>query len=98
MDLVQIAIGVALAGGAYFSYLVATKGLPAALAWVRAKWNAGKVELAAIEATANSALSKAKALEEGTVAGLTADMAKLKAANPQLFPPAPAPAAQPAQQ
>jgi hypothetical protein len=45
MDVFSIATGAAGAGIAYFLYLVSSKGLPAALAWVKARWNAGKADL-----------------------------------------------------
>lgn len=49
MDVLSIAAGAAGVLLCYFLYLVATKGLPAAQAWVKAKWNAGKAGLAVIE-------------------------------------------------
>jgi hypothetical protein len=97
MDLAQIAIGAALAGAAYFAYLAATKGLPAAWAFVRAKWSAGKAEVAKLK-------GDLVALEQGAIAevkdrlgALEAEVAKLKgmpaAAAAPAPPAAPAPVA-----
>jgi hypothetical protein len=47
MDPVSIGVGFGLAFAvAYFLCLAATKGLPAAYAWLKAKWSAAGAELA----------------------------------------------------
>jgi hypothetical protein len=67
------------AGGAWFTHLVATKGLPAAIAWAKAKWNAGKADLANLK---------------GRLAAVEEQLAAIKAAPPAAAAPAaPAPAA-----
>jgi len=101
MDIFSIAIGAVGVGVAYFLFLAATKGMPAALAWVKAKWNAGTNEIAQIEADLSGLAGRVSSLEQGGVAGVSqltsvveavkADVEKLKAVIP--LPAAPAPAA-----
>lgn len=78
-NIVPMAIGAAGVAVAYFTYLAATKGLPAAIAWVKAKWNAGKAELAALEAEITDAKAKLNTLEQNTVAELKAGLAAVQA-------------------
>jgi hypothetical protein len=63
MDIVGILTGAVGVGVVYFIYLAATKGLPAAWAWLKAWWTAGAAELNAVKAR---------------IAALEADVAKLK--------------------
>lgn len=49
MDPFSIATGIAGAGAAYFLYLAGGKGLPTALGWIKARWNAGKLDLEQIK-------------------------------------------------
>jgi hypothetical protein len=92
MDIFSIAAGAAGVGVVYFLYLAGTKGLPAALAWAKAKWNAGKADFAALQGDVQGLSGKVTALEtgaiaelKGTVAAVQADVAKLKAAAPPAF-------------
>lgn len=96
MDLVQIAIGVALAGASYFAYLVATKGLPAAWALAKAKWNAGKAELAKLQGDLATLEQGVVADVKERVAALEAEMSRLKPAPNPVPTAAAAPAAAPA--
>jgi hypothetical protein len=91
MDFLLNAIpGLAIALGLYFLYLVATKGLPAALAWVKAKWNAGKDELASLEGRFAGEVDQVHTR-------LDAVEAQVKVLTDAIVPkPAPAPAPQPA--
>jgi hypothetical protein len=98
MDIVSIAVGAAGVGVVYFAYLAATRGLPAALAWVKAKWNAGKAEIAALEQDIDAAHVKVDAATAklavlaDSLTSAQRDIAQLKAiAIPS------APAAAPAQ-
>ena len=86
-DLVQIAIGAAGVGAVYFLYLVATKGLPAALARVKAKWNAGKTVTLGLQAGIESAHERISDLER--------DLANVKAALAAAKPASAAPSAAP---
>jgi hypothetical protein len=92
MDIISVAIGAVGVFFAWFSYLAATRGLPAALAWAKAKWNAGKTELAAIRGDIGDAQTKIAALEQGAIAGLDKRLAVLEAQMAGLKP-APAVAA-----
>jgi hypothetical protein len=89
--LVYIAIGAALVGGGWFSYLAATKGLPAAWAWLRAKWNAAKNEVAALKADLGSIETRVRALEQQAVSAVAVAPAAAVAAAvaPAVAPPAP---------
>lgn len=104
MDLMLSTIpGLAIAAGLYFLYLVATKGLPAALAWVKGKWTSGKAELAKLDDDIDHAFERIGVLEKQMVSVLAA-----RAFSPTVAPaptppasmvtlqPAPAPAAVPA--
>jgi hypothetical protein len=92
MDILSIAVGAAGVGLAYFVYLAATKGLPAAVAWVRARWTAGRAELANLGADVDqahvkidAALAKLNVLQDA-VATVQADVVALKAAAPAVLP------------
>lgn len=96
MDVISIAVGAVGVGVAYFLYLAATKGLPAALAWVKAKWNAGKVELASLESDIADAHDRVTSLEhrldsvESSIKALSAPAAPAKPATVSAAPAAPA--------
>lgn len=108
MDFVLSAIpGLAIALGLYFLFLVATKGLPAAWAWLKGVWTAGKADLASLEQALGGEIDELKAkvdsnggvlaaLQKG-YAELVADVAKLKGGTTAApaAPPAPAPQSQP---
>lgn len=66
--------GLVVALGAYFVYLAATKGLPAAVTWFKAWWNKGKAELSTLKGDVTEAQAKLTSME----ATLGADVAKLK--------------------
>jgi hypothetical protein len=66
--------GAAGVGLLYFLYLVATKGLPAALAWVKSTWNGAAN---AVKADIAAAKSDIEALK-GDVAAAKTDIAALK--------------------
>jgi hypothetical protein len=68
MDIFQIALGAAGVGVAYFVYLAATTGLPAALAWIKAKWNAGKAAAAALESRISTLEKDVGALKKASTA------------------------------
>jgi hypothetical protein len=89
-QILSVAIGAVGAGALYFVYLAASKGLPATVAWAKAKWNAGKTEAAALRADFDQ-------LEQGAlgrISTLEADVAKLKGyLGPAATAPNPAPAA-----
>lgn len=96
MDIFSICIGVALVGAAYFLYLAATKGLPAAFAWVQDKWNAGKKRIAALEADLAAVRADVNALKVKVatpIAGANSPAAAAAPAVPAPAPAAPAPAA-----
>jgi hypothetical protein len=78
-DPAQIALGAAAVCVAYFLYLVATKGLPAALAWVKAKWNAGKADLAALQAEIAGVQIKVASIETVALADIKARLSALEA-------------------
>jgi hypothetical protein len=63
MDMFSIATGAVGVGVAYFLYLVSSKGLPAALGWVKARWNAGKLDLEQIKGDVGEAHLKISSLE-----------------------------------
>lgn len=95
MDVLSIAIGAALVFAAYFVYLAATKGLPAAWAWLKAKWTAGKAAAAKIETDLSGLGAKVTALENRVEAVEWAVKPKPVAAAPAAaVPTATAPAAQ----
>jgi hypothetical protein len=50
MDVFSIAIGAVGVGAVWFLYIAATKGLPAAWAWLKAKSTAAETRLASVEA------------------------------------------------
>jgi hypothetical protein len=87
MDVFSIAAGAAGVGVAYFLYLVGTKGLPAALAWVKARWNAGKANLAQIEADLEGVTGKVTSLEQLVLPALQAAQADISALK-ELLPKA----------
>jgi len=72
MDVFSVAAGAAGVLGAYFLYLVATKGLSAAVAWVKTKWSS-------IEASAVSDLKTAQTTVHADIAKVKADVAAIKA-------------------
>lgn len=89
------AAGVCIAG---FAYLCARKGLPAAWAWVQAKWNAGKAQLAtdlsAAQADIAGLKSKVTTLETSAIADVKSRLATVENDVAGLKKPAaPAPAA-----
>lgn len=59
-----LAGGFGIAVGGYFLYLAYTKGLPAAVAWAKAKWNAAKNDLAQVRGDAVAAQAYAARLEQ----------------------------------
>ncbi|WP_316172254.1 hypothetical protein [Bradyrhizobium sp. SZCCHNRI3037] len=72
MDISSILVGAVGAGLAYFLYLCASKGLPAAWALVKAKWNAGRAQIASLagelddaHARIDSAVESVKAVAQG---------------------------------
>jgi len=87
MDLFSIALGAGGVGAAYFAYLCAAKGLPAALAWIKAKWNAGKAAASALQADIDDAHHRITSLESRLV---SAEASIVTLAKPA---PATAPAA-----
>lgn len=62
------AAGAAGLGVVYFLYLSASKGLPAAWAWVKAKWNAGKADLKGLEDRVTALESKVVSLAKPATA------------------------------
>jgi microcompartment protein CcmL/EutN len=70
MDVFSIAVGAIAVGVIYFLYLAATRGLPAAIAWARAKWSAGKADLVGLQGDVAGLGGKVTALEQGAVADL----------------------------
>ena len=50
----SLALGAGAAGVTYFVYLCATKGIPAAWAWAKAKFAAGSAELAKLSGELDS--------------------------------------------
>lgn len=99
MDVFSIAAGAAGVGVIYFLYLVATKGLPAALSWAKAKWNAGKAGLSALQGDVEGISGKLTSLEQeiksrlATVESAVVSLKAPAAAQPAAAPSAPAPAA-----
>jgi hypothetical protein len=79
MDVLSIATGVAGAGVAYFVYRCARDGVPAVLAWAKAKWSAGKAELGSLSAEVDHVHDRLDAAERW-IAQLSADVQKLKGA------------------
>lgn len=78
-DLFSIAIGAVGVGLVYFLYLAATKGLPAALAFVKAKWTAGTTKVAQIEADLEAVTGKVTTLEQQVLPALQAAQADISA-------------------
>jgi hypothetical protein len=62
MDIFSIAAGV---GVLWFLKLAASKGLPAAVAWVKTRWNAGKADFSALQGDVGDLTSKLTTLEQG---------------------------------
>lgn len=87
MDLLSIVAGIALAGFAYFIYLAATKGVPAAYAKFKGWWNAGKAGLATIESDVAEVTTRVGSLET-SLGELQQEFAKVKALLPQSGPAA----------
>lgn len=88
-DPFSIAVGAGGVGLSYFLYLTATKGLPAAIAWAKDKWHAGKADLAMLQADLHELGSQVTVLEHETIAelrtafdSLRAEVEALKAAPP----------------
>jgi hypothetical protein len=77
MDVFSIAVGVV-----YFLYLAATKGLSALWSWLKAKWTAGKADLAALD-------PEFTALEQGIVQDLKTRVAVEKDVRRDQGAPAP---------
>lgn len=77
-DVATIALLAAGALGAYFLHLVATKGLPAAIAWVKAKWNAGKAAAAGLQAGVESAHARITDLETSALPAIKARLSALE--------------------
>lgn len=68
MDFLLSALpGLAIALALYFVYLVATKGLPSAIAWVKTKWTAGKAQIQKIEDDLDHAYERIAVLEKQVV-------------------------------
>lgn len=81
MDIPSVVTGVAAAGVAYFLYRCARDGVPTVLAWMKAKWTAGKAEATAIKADLDHAHDRIDVVERG-LAQVAGDVAKLKAPAP----------------
>lgn len=96
MDLFSIAAGAAGVGAAYFVYLASTKGLKFALAWARAKWNAGKADLAGLQGDLAGLSGKVASIETGVLADIKERLGTVESALVDLKRPAPAQAASPA--
>jgi hypothetical protein len=79
MDVLSIATGIAAAGVSYFLYRCARDGVPAVVAWTKAKWSAGTSELAALNADIDHVHERLAVLER-TVGGLAGEVARLKGA------------------
>ena len=89
MDLLSTAAGAAGVGVAYFLYLCATKGLPAAWAWAMAKWNAGAAAAKVLQQDIDAAHERITAMEtklNGLVAAAQASPGTLQASL-QAAPP-----------
>jgi len=61
-------LGIAGVAVAVFLYIAATKGLPAAIAWVKAKWTAAKKDLANLKGDLASLEQRVVALEQKVAA------------------------------
>lgn len=83
MDVSTILVGAGVIGIGYFLYLCATKGLPAAWAWLKAKVTAGKAEITKLE-------TDLVQLETGAVADLKNRVSAIEA-HVGITAPAPAP-------
>lgn len=88
------AAGFAAAVAIYFAYLAATKGLPAAVAWAKAKWTAGAAEIATIKADIESLKLKAAALEQRLAPPVALATPVVAPATPLVAPPVAPPAPQ----
>ena len=95
MDLFSIAAGAAGVGLCYVLYIAVTKGLPAALTWLKTKWNAGKAAVSHIEGDLAGVQTKVAAIETVTLADIKrrlaaveAELGALKAPAAPLQPPA----------
>lgn len=88
MDFFSIAAGAAGVGALWFFKLAATKGLPAALTWLKAKWNAGKADLAGLQGDVAGLTGRLSALEQGALAelktGLETVQADINAIKPKV--------------
>jgi hypothetical protein len=89
----SLALGVAGAGAVYFATLCATRGVPAAWAWLKSKIAAGGAEISKLRSEfaqlAQGAVADAKSAVsavQSDVASLKTDVALLKA---KVFAPAP---------
>ena len=81
MDFVSLVAGAAGVLVVYLIYLSATKGLPAAWAWLKAKWNAGKAQAIALQSDIDAAHVRITALEQ-QVAQMAAQLLPKPAAAP----------------
>lgn len=72
ISLPSVLIGCGIVGIGYFLFLCATKGIPAAWAWLKSKLSAASADYAALKADF-------QALESGVVATVQNDVAILKA-------------------
>jgi hypothetical protein len=92
ISLFSIALGAAAVGLAMFLKLCATKGVPAAIAWVKAKWNAGKADIANLQGDVAGVQSKLTSIETVALADIKTRLAALEgavaAAKPALIPAA----------
>lgn len=64
MDVLSVLTGAAGVGVLYFLYLCATKGVPVAWAWLKAKWTAGKAGLDIVEQGIEAATTRIDSLEQ----------------------------------
>ena len=103
MNLLSVAAGAISVGVLYFLYLVATKGLPAAWAWLKTKWNASKAGLATLETAVGETTIRVASLETNvgslgdSLTLLKSDFARIEALIPRPATPAAAnPASPPA--
>lgn len=96
MDPFSIAVGAAGVGLAYFLYLASTRGLPAAYAWMKAKWNAGRAGIAQLETGLEGIAGRVTLLEQQVLPALQAAQADISALK-DLLPKASATASAAAQ-
>jgi hypothetical protein len=92
MDIMSVAIGAVGVGIAWFIYLAATRGLPAAWAWLKARWTAGKAEMVALRADLDQLEQGAVAEVKSRLDAIEADVGALKKVTDRLAPAGPAPA------